>query len=192
MQSDFGLRIVERKLLEKNSVWFGFGEDLKWFIWWYFDLSCLWVLLTMVTLWVYGMLHIGDFDLMSLYTRCFISIPLMLTWISVWFGYVCFIGWSTSCAVLWVVYTYRIASMVWLWVVYAHRSFIVDAYSDLWLGLVTCFADFVFMLRRDIVTRYNHDGGPTWLTMWCWQARHIELDARFSGCDHDVMIVPCV
>lgn len=56
--------------------------------------------------------------------------------------------------------------MAWIWVVYDHRSFIVDTYSDWGLGLVTWFGDFVLMVRRrDVFTRYSHDGAPTWLTV---------------------------
>lgn len=55
----------------------------------------------------------------------------------------------------------HVALMTWIWVVYAHKCISVVTNSDLWLGLVTCFAGLVVMLRRrDGITGCNHDEGP--------------------------------
>ena len=134
MESNFGLWVVNRKLLEISTHWFRFGACLAWFIWWYINLNILWYMLTIVALWVYDIVF-WRFEIW-----CHYILSLYLSFVSWWYAYQCLVWicmmncWVYKlCNVVSYLYL-QVAFMAWIWVIFAHWSFIIDEYSDWRLG----------------------------------------------------------
>lgn len=176
LQFDSGLGQIWNDLYADILTWVDYGF---FWLWWHDEFMACYIM--EIWIWCHCILDVVSW--------------LLLWWhgYQFWFEYVCCIDWSTSCAVLWAVFTYRISPMTWIWVVYAHRSFIVYAYSD----LVACFSHWFVdllscwggeMLLPGTVMMGDLHG---WL---CDADRLDTLRVRclFHGDDHDAMVVPCV